>query len=214
MIGELFDPSADFDIKETCKPHWSQSGAVVFVTMRTADSIPKTTLQLWEREKRDWLLRHGLSGKPWRLLVEKLNEQDRHLFQQTFNRKRERSLDECLGECRLRREYSREIVRKSLLHFDAQRYRMGDFVLMPNHIHFLCAFANSDMMLEQFDSWQHFTAAQINRLDGRKGHFWQGDPFDHLVRSPEQYDYLRRYIADNPIKARLPSTDFTLRIGP
>jgi hypothetical protein len=33
------------------------------------------------------------------------------------------------------------------------------------------------------------------------GEFWQHETFDHLVRNPDQYDYLRRYIAENPQKA-------------
>ena len=33
--------------------------------------------------------------------------------------------------------------------------------------------------------------------------FWQVEQFDHLVRSQEQFDYLRRYIAANPARANL-----------
>ena len=54
----------------------------------------------------------------------------------------------------------------------------------------------------------HFTTFQINQRLNRKGEFWQSEPFDHLVRSPEQYLYLRKYIAENGIKARLPPTDY------
>ena len=34
------------------------------------------------------------------------------------------------------------------------------------------------------------------------------DVFDHLVRSPEQFEYLRRYIADNPKAAGLASGEY------
>ena len=96
-----------------------------------------------------------------------------------------------------------KIVADSLLYFDGERYTMGDFVVMPNHVHLLAAFANADAMTTQFASWLHYTAVQINKLIGKKGHFWQQEPFDHLVRNAEQYEYLRKYIADNPLKARL-----------
>ena len=33
--------------------------------------------------------------------------------------------------------------------------------------------------------------------------FWQVEQFDHLVRSQEQFDYLQRYIAANPSRAKL-----------
>jgi hypothetical protein len=43
----------------------------------------------------------------------------------------------------------------------------------------------------------HFSAREINRKRGSSGHFWQYDPFDHLVRTPEQYEYFREYIVNN-----------------
>jgi hypothetical protein len=42
---------------------------------------------------------------------------------------------------------------------------------------------------------------------GQAGRFCQQDGFDHLVRSVEQFDHFRRYIARNGIKAKLSSSD-------
>ena len=98
-----------------------------------------------------------------------------------------------------------------MLHFDGQRYRMGDFIVMPNHVHFLAAFASEEMMKEQCDSWLHYTAFRINKSIGEKGKFWQQEVFDHLVRSPEQYEYLRQYVADNPVKSRLKEGEYLYR---
>ena len=66
-------------------------------------------------------------------------------------------------------------------------------------------------MLEQFDSWLHYSAYRIHQTIGERGHFWQSEPFDHLVRSSEQYEYLRTYIADNPQKAKLRTGQFLCR---
>jgi type I restriction enzyme R subunit len=63
-------------------------------------------------------------------------------------------------------------------------------------------------MLAQCDSWKHYTATQINRRLHLKGRFWQQDGFDHLVRTVEQFEHLRRYIADNPKKANLHAGEF------
>jgi hypothetical protein len=38
---------------------------------------------------------------------------------------------------------------------------------------------------------------------GRGGELWQVEQFDHLVRSEGQFEYCRRYIAENPLQARL-----------
>ncbi len=85
---------------------------------------------------------------------------------------------------------------------------MGDFVVMPNHVHLLAAFPTADAMRDQCDSWLHYAAFRINQTIGEKGKFWQQEVFDHLVRNPEQYEYLRQYIADNPKKARLGPNDY------
>lgn len=66
-------------------------------------------------------------------------------------------------------------------------------------------------MKTQIDSWLHWTATQINRKTGIRGHFWQQEPFDHLVRSIEQYEYLRQYIADNPKKGGLREGEYIYR---
>jgi hypothetical protein len=54
----------------------------------------------------------------------------------------------------------------------------------------------------------HFTAYRINKRLGRKGAFWQSEPFDHLVRSGEQFAYLQRYIARDGTEANLPVSDY------
>ena len=52
------------------------------------------------------------------------------------------------------------------------------------------------------------SALQINRVLSRTGRFWQDESFDHLVRSPAAFDKFRRYIAENPLKAKLHPGEF------
>jgi type I restriction enzyme R subunit len=209
MLGEFFDPKGELQVRELCRPHWSQAGAVVFITFRTHDSVPREVIDRWDREKQQWLRRRGWdTGAHWSSVVAKLAETDRAAFEKHFHRCREAFLDTCHGRCLLKRPELAQIVADSLLHFDGQRYRVGDFIVMPNHMHLLAAFSTAEALKEQCDSWLHYTAFQINRALGEKGKFWQQEPFDHLVRSPEQYEYLRRYIADNPLKAGLKPSEY------
>jgi len=209
MLGELFDPKSEFHIHRHCRPHWSQAGAVVFLTFRTADSIPREVVNRWEHDKRKWFRNRGksYSAEPSRVLTpDELAE-----FQRAFIRTREAYLDTCHGRCMLKRADLGKIVADALLFFDGQRYRLGDFVVMPNHVHLLAAFGSHDAMSQQCDSWLHYTAVQINKTIGTRGKFWQQEPFDHLVRNIEQYEYLRRYIADNPRKAGLKNGEYIYR---
>lgn len=212
MLGELFDPKAELFIYEHCRPHWSQAGSVVFITFRTYDSIPRKVLERWEREKQEWVRQRGPdNGNHWSVVVPTLSEKDRAAFHKTFNHTRETFLDSCHGWCLLKQPELSSIVAKSLLHFDGDRYRMGDFVVMPNHVHFLAVFPSAEAMKEQCDSWLHYTAFRINRAIGEKGKFWQQEPFDHLVRNLEQYEYLRQYISNNPKKAGLKPGEYYYR---
>jgi type I restriction enzyme R subunit len=211
MLGECFDPKGELLIHEHCRPHWSQAGAVVFITFRAHDSIPREVIDRWDREKQEWLrLRGRDSGAHWSAIIPTLPEKDRADFQKTFDRCREAFLDSCHGRCLLGRPELSKIVADSLLHFDGQRYRMGDFVVMPNHVHLLAVFPTADAMKGQCDSWLHYMAFRINQAVGERGKFWQQEPFDHLVPSPGQYEYLRQYIVNNPRKAGLTPGEYRM----
>ena len=140
--------------------------------------------------------------------VANLSSELRSEFDQRFRDRWELTLDDCHGECVLKRPELSRIVERSLQHFDGKNYDLSDYVVMPNHVHVLATFYDAASMLGQCESWKHFTAREINRELDRRGKFWQSDGFDHLVRSPEQFDALRRYIAENPIKARLRESEF------
>ena len=212
MLGECFDPKGELVISEHCRPHWSQAGAMVFITFRTHDSIPREVIDRWELQKQEWLQTRGWqTGTHWSVTVPTLSEKERNDFQKTFERCRETFLDTCHGRCLLERPELAQVVANSLLHFDGRRYHMGDFIVMPNHVHLLAVFSTPEAMKEQCGSWLHYTAVRINQVTNEKGKFWQQEPFDHLVRSPEQYEFLRRYIADNPHKAGVKAGEYHYR---
>jgi type I restriction enzyme R subunit len=163
-----------------------------------------------KHEREVWLHHHGItaSAPDWEaqvaLLAPALQVELRGLLSDRWND----HLDDCHGACVLRRPELSEIVADSLERFDGDRYELTDFVVMPNHVHLLAAFPDSEEMLQQCESWKHFTATKINRILGVKGRFWIQEAFDHLVRSQKQFEYLRSYIANNPTKAKLKPGDY------
>jgi type I restriction enzyme R subunit len=206
----LFDRSAETQIVERRLPHWSQPGAISFLTWRTNDSLPREVLDAWFDQRDRWLHARGIDPyQPgWHEQLGRLDRQEaRSFLDQIWNHWHD-ALDECKGECVLRRPVLSKVVAKSLLHFDGVRYVMLAFVVMPNHVHLLAAFVDEQSMLDQCEHWKHYTATQINRRLGQKGRFWQQDGFDHLVRSEAQFEYLRKYIAANPTRARLSAGEY------
>ncbi|MEO1614377.1 MAG: hypothetical protein AAFV88_00920 [Planctomycetota bacterium] len=209
--GLFLDRQSEVNIAEGMRPHWMQDGAIVFLTIRLADSLPKDVLEAWDRERLAYLHSIGLYSEHWLDGVRQLSRQQRHAFDRRFRRLKEIELDRCHGECPLRRPELAQIVSDAFRFFDDDRYLMGDYVVMPNHAHCLVVFPDSVSMRRQCTSWTRFTATKINRLLGRRGDFWQEEPFDHLVRSESQLDYLRRYIAENPVKAKLRPGEYLYR---
>ena len=207
---DLFDPEAEVDVSERLLPHWFQPGVVTFVTFRTADSIPHEVLLRWYDELREWLRQHGVETKPNAPIpnVESLPAELQSPYRRHRFHKWNDHLDDCHGACHLRKRDLAEIVLNSLRHFDTERYELDCCIVMPNHVHLLAAFHLPTTCRGQSESWLHYTAFRINQRLQQKGEFWQSEPFDHLVRSPEQFVYLRKYIAENGIKARLPPTDY------
>ena len=208
---KLFDPDSDFHITEGSNlPHWFQPGATYFITFRTEDSIPAHIAQRWYAKRSAWLAQHGISTSmpDWKDKFTELPEGLRRNFHQTFSRQYLEYLDKGLGACILKRRELSKIVADSLLYFDGDRYHIGDFVVMPNHVHLLvCLFSGTDL-LKQCRSWKRFSAGKINKLLGRSGRFWQEESFDHLVRSPAQFCAIQHYIRDNP--SHLPNGEYFL----
>ena len=191
-------------------PHWFQPGVTYFITFRTDDSMPADVLELWCRRREDWLQRHGIDTRTskWLDKLHALPTAQLKEFHNSFSRELMAQLDKGHGECVLKRPNMAKIVAESLRYDDGKRYLLGDFVVMPNHVHVLsCLLGETDLEKQCF-SWKKYTATRINRSLGRSGRFWQEESFDHLVRSPEQFEYLRKYIAENPIKAGLQEGEY------
>jgi type I restriction enzyme R subunit len=172
--------------------------------------MPAAVIRTWHAERDDWLRRQGIdpSVLGWETLVRNLPVQRQRELRRFLSDRWNDHLDELHGACVLGRREFAGIVAESLRHFDNERYCLSDYVVMPNHIHLLVAFPTEAAMLTQCESWKHYTARQLNNAMGRKGRFWEQDAFDHLVRSPEEFERLRRYLAENPLRAGLSSAAY------
>lgn len=201
---ELFDPKQDCTIREGKLPHWFQPGVTYFVTFRTDDSVPQPLLRAWHGRHDDWLRRHGIDPhqRDWKAQLRESPVWEREYHRQ-FTRRFMAYLDRSYGDCVLRESKAAEIVGDALHYFNGERYELGDFVIMPNHVHLLVCLRGETEIEAQCRSWKSYSARLINALAGRRGRFWQEESFDHLVWSPEQLEYLERYIANNPRKAGL-----------
>jgi Rad3-related DNA helicase/REP element-mobilizing transposase RayT len=198
-----FDPDAPVTKTGRHLPHWQQEGCTYFVTFRLADSIPEDKLVQWQMELREWLRRHP----------EPRTTGQEQEYAEQFAERFHRWLDEGMGECWLRQPGISALVEEALRFFDGQRYWLGHFTVMPNHVHVLVRPAGDDALSEILHSWKSFTAKKINALLEREGKVWQDESFDCIVRDEAQLAQFTAYVHENPAKAKLRAGEFRLGFG-
>ncbi len=210
----FLDRDAEFAVRSRNLPHWSQAGAATFITFRTRDSLPQEVLLRWRRELEQWLDTQGLPLSLGQAIVSGCRDERERLLRElsvaqrsAINTVTDRiwhgCLDECHGQCLLRRPDVAEIVAQALHHYDCEKYDLDRFVVMPNHVHVIAQFYDETALGAVGQSWMRYTAREINALTGRSGRFWQPEAFDHIIRSPEQFQHLQAYVENNPVKAKL-----------
>ena len=210
VVWHCFDPSADLSQSQRNLPHWDQSGAVTFVTARLNDSMPHAVIERWHDEQVQWLRDNGYPHPDGQTFLEDRSVPSvvRQRFRKFRGRRWMAELDQCHGGCCLRRPELADEVAATFHHFDGERYDLDRFIVMPNHFHVLVQMRRPWSLTKQLTSWNHYSAARINRRLGRTGTLWRAEAFDHVVRSESQFDHLRRYIRENPIKGRVPDGQF------
>ena len=112
-------------------------------------------------------------------------------------------LDECLGQCWLRKPEIAKIVQDALLHFDGGRYRLLGWCIMPNHVHAVAEMREGHGLGTVVQAWKSFTAKEANRALGRSGPFWHKDYFDRFIRDGAHLERTLEYVDVNPVKAGL-----------
>jgi REP element-mobilizing transposase RayT len=212
MCFTFFDPHQPVAISRRNLPHWEQSAVTYFVTFRTADSLPAHIVRAWKDQRDEWLKRHGLDPrmKGWREALEQLPGKELDEFHSVFTARFHEYLDAGHGACVLKRRELNTLVAESLMFFGGTRYALGDFVVMPNHVHVLVQPSGSHRLKAICRSWKKFTATAINKQLSQAGTFWQQENYDHIVRSEAQFSHYQRYIAENPKKAGLKEGEYYL----
>jgi putative transposase len=160
-------------------PHHPGIVGPVFITFRLADALP-------------FPVRRTVAPQP-------------AAFGDALERARtnERDLDKGWGCCVLRVPEAADVVAASLRHFDADRYDLLTWVVMPNHVHVAVRTNGSTTIDRIVHSWKWYSASQINRHLGRSGPLWQREYFDRRIRDEHQLERVVTYIEANPVHAGL-----------
>jgi REP element-mobilizing transposase RayT len=168
-------------------PHFECEEITQHVTFHLADSLPKEILG-------------GLEAELKSLPPEKRDPQRRKRIESWIGAGH--------GSCVLREPYIAAMVQESFLHFDAQRYRLLAWVVMPNHVHTLFQPIEGWTVEEIVASWKKHTARKIrdHARSGDKGPaavIWHREYWDRYIRHEGHLAQAIEYIEANPVKAGL-----------
>ena len=165
-------------------PHFDTDEYPQMITYRMADALPRKVLErlMSETEKGD-------SERYARF---------------------EKMLDAGHGSCVLRRKIFAEIVVDNLEFHDGSRYRLQDWVVMPNHAH--VGYDKPRCTISKIvKGWKSYTATRIKALLGTRGDgnpFWQAGFHDRFARDRQHFFNMQCYIFLNPVKAGLVDDPF------
>jgi REP element-mobilizing transposase RayT len=158
-------------------PHWHPDGKTIFLTWRLFGSLPSSVLKHLE----------SLRATPGKQFV----SADRFLDGATVG-PRWLSVPEIATCVKL------AILRGQKL----GQYTLFSYVVMPNHVHALLE--PRVPLLRVTRGIKGVSARDANAALGRVGKpFWQDESFDHWIRNGAQFDRVREYIENNPVKAGL-----------
>jgi REP element-mobilizing transposase RayT len=145
-------------------------------------------LAVLKEEKKRWLT---LNPPPH-------NENQIKDYHRNFTQRVNEWLDAGYGSCVLARPDIFRLVESALNFFNGQRYVLGEYVVMPNHVHALLKPIANHELYRILHSWKSFSANQINRIIGSRGVVWHPETFDHIIRSATQLARIEQYVRDNP----------------
>jgi putative transposase len=102
----------------------------------------------------------------------------------------------------------KRIVLGAIKHFHQIKYWILVAVVMPDHVHLILKpivfKSNMEYPLSKIlQSIKGFSAREINKSRGTKGHIWQEESFDRIVRDYEEFLEKWNYIRNNPVKTGL-----------
>ena len=161
-------------------PHYDRGGISQFVTFRLNGSLPIEKLNEWKKE------------------LASIDEESQNI---EIMIRIEEYLDLGYGPTWLKNEDVANIVQNALLHFDAERYCLHAWVIMPNHVHVLVTTFESFELKDIIHSWKSYSAQEANKVLSRKGNFWQAEYCDRYIRNERHYIDTVSYIENNPVKA-------------
>jgi REP element-mobilizing transposase RayT len=105
-------------------------------------------------------------------------------------------------------ESIRDLVLKHCLHDHGVKLQVHGIVIMPDHVHMIFTPLNDDLgspfgLAEIMNGIKGASSHSINKVLNRRGHVWQREFFDRVLRSDDSIHSKVQYICENPVRKGL-----------
>ncbi|MDE2127904.1 MAG: transposase [Armatimonadetes bacterium] len=162
-------------------PHFDGGAVAQFITYRLYGTVPTSLIEQWKE---------AAAANP---------SGPRNLVARNI----EAYADANCGSALLSDPALARIVECGLLQYDAVRYHLHAWVVMPNHIHALITPMPEVSLSTIIRAWKVASARSINAVLERSGSIWAPDYFDRFIRDERHMASTIAYIDRNPVKAGL-----------
>ena len=171
-------------------PHIYMQNTTYFITFRLKGSIPKIKI----KELVDW--KDNLTQAKTR------NEKYRQDL--LFFGKYDKLLDNNKKIQHLKNPKVANVVAKELHKYNNKEYSLICYSIMPNHVHLVFSLLeNSNSIDKIMQNIKRISAFYANQILNKKGHFWQSESYDHIIRDEDELQRIVDYSIYNPVKAKL-----------
>jgi type I restriction enzyme R subunit len=174
-------------IVQRSRPHWKHVGTTHFVTLQLADAVPAAA-------------KARLADPRYRNTYETFLLIEHHL-------------DTCRGACLFRNPANAEVVISAMRHFDGQRYHLGGFVIMPNHVHAILQPLRPQTTTAIVEDWKTYTAHILRLKLHLAGRLWHSETFERLICEEAELQRYHHYMKANPTAAGLKPGSFVVGQG-
>ena len=158
-------------------PHWHPDGSDLFLTWRLSGSLPMEVVRKLRTSKTKL---PGVRFREFDLELDRVSS----------------------GPAWLKEPAIASLVVAQIESVAAKELcQLYAWVVMPNHVHLLIAPKVPLPLLTK--TIKGPTARYANLLLSRTGAFWQDESFDHWIRNGAEFEKVRQYIEQNPVRAGL-----------
>ena len=172
-------------------PHFYNQDAIYDISFRLVNTVPKSIFDKYFFEK------ECLIKKRKHKEIDQLYKDYIEDFLDNSGNEKDWLFNEAI---------CKEVI-SAIQFYNEKRYSVIAYCIMPNHVHLILNTMNYTFhpIGDLLKSIKQFSGKQANKILNRKGQFWHGESYDHIIKSRNELAERIDYLINNPVKAKLVS---------